>query len=157
MDHLINMALVSPLTASHPKPRLIKIISSSSIMWRRQTQQCITVTHGTTLLKNTYHSDLHHDKNLLTKHTHFCFLSVWKKTLTECEMSQCVCSSKPGPAFVPAVHMVGELKMFILISQTVCCSVAYFPIFQSLRILHFRDHDYFRSFDSDTFSIDLFS
>lgn len=28
---------------------------------------------GTALLKRTYHSDIHHDKNLLTKYTHFCF------------------------------------------------------------------------------------
>uniref|UniRef100_A0A8P4K5J3 Immunoglobulin V-set domain-containing protein n=1 Tax=Dicentrarchus labrax TaxID=13489 RepID=A0A8P4K5J3_DICLA len=39
-----------------------------------ETQQSITVKHGTALSVSSDHSDLHCDKNLLTEH--FCFLSL---------------------------------------------------------------------------------
>uniref|UniRef100_A0A671X759 Ig-like domain-containing protein n=1 Tax=Sparus aurata TaxID=8175 RepID=A0A671X759_SPAAU len=46
------MALVSPLPNSHPLINQEQITALQSPMWRRETQQFITVLHGTTLLKN---------------------------------------------------------------------------------------------------------
>ncbi len=71
---LQHMALVSPLPNSHPLISHNQIIVWSSTMWRRETQQSITVKHMTALLMSGYHSDLHCDKNLLTNY--FCFLRL---------------------------------------------------------------------------------
>ena len=69
-----NMVLDSPHLISHLLVSPNLIVAWSSIMWRKETQPFITVTHGMILLKNTYHSDLHHDKNLFPEH--FCFSAL---------------------------------------------------------------------------------
>ena len=68
---LYIMALVFPLQSSLLLISQQQIIVWSSTMWRRETQQSITVTHGITLSMNTYHSDLHCDKNLLSSTSAF--------------------------------------------------------------------------------------
>ena len=69
-----NMVLDSPHLISHLLVSPSLIVAWSSIMWRMETQPFITVAHGMVLLKNTYHSDLHHDKNLFPEH--FCFSAL---------------------------------------------------------------------------------
>ncbi len=70
---LLHTDPVTPLLNSTQITKLNQIIVWSSVMWMWMTLQCITVTHGTALLKSTYHSDSQHDKNLLAAHIHFCF------------------------------------------------------------------------------------
>ncbi len=78
---LLLMDPATPLLNSTQITKLNQIIVWSSVMWMWMILQCITVTHGTALLKSTYHSDSQHDKNLLTAHIHFCFLPADSVTI----------------------------------------------------------------------------